>query len=102
MSTRALTSCDCGWTGTYDTPARVQDLLDRAAASSPVMGRYARAWRAGAAQDTLGAGVFTWAVYQAPDGDVLAGARAWLAEWATELRAAGVDVVVHEPVRRRD
>lgn len=71
--------------------AEVQALLDRLGAVSPAMRQAATTWKRGARDDTVYAEVFTWTIYQHPDGqDPRQAAHAWLEDWAQTIRAAGI------------
>lgn len=71
--------------------AEVQELLDRAAATAPAMAQLAETWRRGAKDDTVYAGPLVWTVYEHPDGDdPRVAALAWLEDYASTMRAAGL------------
>lgn len=69
--------------------AEIQGLLDRA----PALAETAAVWRAGAKDDTVYRGPFTWTIYEYGD-DVRRGAIVWLEDYAQIMRGAGVDVQV--------
>lgn len=72
--------------------AAVQGLLD---GGGPALARAAEMWRAGAADDTVYHGVFTWCVYEHPGGeDPRVAAIAWLDDLARIMRSVGLDVTV--------
>jgi len=74
--------------------AEIQGLLD----ANPQLGETAALWRH-AKDDTVYAGSFIWCLYQHPDGeDPRRAALAWLEDFATTMRSAGVDVgIAHLP-----
>ncbi|ALJ20365.1 hypothetical protein [Microbacterium sp. No. 7] len=51
-----------------------------------------KAWHAGAVDDTVFYGPFTWAIYEADDPQQ--GAREWIDGYIATLRAQGIDVGV--------
>jgi hypothetical protein len=72
--------------------AAVQGLLDGGGAA---LARTAATWRAGAKDDTAFYDVFTWCVYEHPEGeDPRKAAVAWLDDFARIMRSAGADVMV--------
>ena len=73
--------------------AEVQTILDRL----PGLAELAAVWRRGARGDAVYAGPFTWCLYEHQAGDPYPGARAWLEEYASTIRATGIDVQVAQP-----
>lgn len=69
--------------------AEVQQLLDQDPQLAPV----AEAWRRGAKDDTVYAGLLCWTIIE-HGGDAIAAAHAWLTDYADRMRAAGLDVQV--------
>lgn len=68
----------------------VQALLDR----SPRLADVAAKWRAGAKDDTVFVGPFTWTVFEYDGPDPRPAAVGWLEDYARPIRAAGLDVQV--------
>lgn len=74
--------------------AEIQSILDRVPRLAPI----AQRWRAGAPDDTVFAGPFTWAIYEYPDdSDAVGGAAVWLDDYANTMRSAGLDVGIAQP-----
>lgn len=73
--------------------AEVQALLDRSARelAGPFV-QLAAKWRAGAKDDTIFYGPFTWTIYEHDGGKWREGAMEWLEDYAATIRAAGIDV----------
>jgi len=81
-----------------DAHAYVQDMLNAAAAFSPAMGDLAARWRQGAPDDTVYAGLNTWALYEYPDGgDPRRGATDWLDGFVETMRSTGLNIATHWP-----
>lgn len=70
--------------------AEIQGLLDRA----PALAETAAIWQAGAKDDTVYLGPFTWTIYEYDGDDPRRGAIVWLDDYAEIVRGAGVDVQV--------
>lgn len=70
----------------------VATILNRFAQVHPPAWALVKAWREGAADDTVYAGPFTWAIYEADDTEQ--GAREWIDGYIATLRAQGLDVGV--------
>lgn len=75
--------------------AEVQSILDRAARLRPDLATIAATWRRGARDDTVYAnsGLLVWAILE-HQGDQMAAVRAWIDDYATPLRRAGLDVQI--------
>lgn len=74
--------------------AEVQSILDRAAGASPQFRELAAKWKAGAKDDTVFLGLFTWTVYEYQGEDPLPAAMEWIEDYAQTMRGAGVNVQV--------
>lgn len=71
--------------------AEIRGLLDR----HPALAATAAIWRQGAVDDTVYAGPFTWVIYEHDQGeDPRRAALVWLEDFASTMRAAGLDVTV--------
>ena len=72
--------------------ARVRALLVRHAETAPYVAPRVDAWDLGAADDTVYAGTYVWAIYEADDAT--AGAREWVDDLARNLRRSGSKVKI--------
>lgn len=68
----------------------VLGILTRLAKVQPAARKLVTEWTAGAKDDTVYAGPFTWAIYQSDDP--VQGARDWVDGYVATLRDAGVHV----------
>jgi hypothetical protein len=66
--------------------AEIQSILDR----TPELATVAAIWRRGAKDDTVALGLFTWTLYEHPEGeDPRRAAMVWLEDSAQTMRDAG-------------
>ena len=72
--------------------AEILSILTRLAAVQPAAQKLVTQWRAGAKDDTVFAGPFTWAIYE--HDDPMVGAKEWIDGYIAILRGAGVNVGV--------
>jgi hypothetical protein len=76
--------------------AEIQTILDKAAPLTPGLAQAAQTWRRGAKKDTVYNGLFTWTIYEYPDGtDPHDGATAWLEDYIATIRSQGINLNVH-------
>ena len=72
--------------------AFIRRLLERFIEDAPYADGLVEAWNSGAQDDTVYAGRFLWAIYDAPD--TTAGAHEWVDDLVRALRGSGSKVRV--------